>query len=139
MIGVLALAGLIAMGPAAPSDPGPSVTFEQSGGITGWVTRLVIAPSGRATVVDRSGVRHRFALTAGEQRRVSRRLVAADLPELTGKYVTPGAADLFVYQISSGGARVVADQLALPVQAEPLVRILTRLTDPSHWAASTTR
>ena len=137
MIGELALLAMLATTPATGSgaaigaaigaEGGPALVFEQYGGITGWVTRLTIRSDGSATVVDRSGGRHRFALTTSEQARVDRRLAAADLPELAGRYTTAGAAYLFVYRIASGRAQVVADQLALPPQAQPLVRTLSRL------------
>lgn len=145
MIATLALAAAIALtgfpaGSAVhlPADRGPTVRFERSGGFTGWVTSLTITPAGRAIVVDRAGARHAFPLTPRERRQVVRRLSAADLPEIAGRYTTPGAADLFVYRIASDGSQVLADQLALPEQAEPLVRTLTRLIEPSRWPTLST-
>lgn len=145
MIATLGLAAVIAMSPItgaswveASTDRGPAVQFERSGGFTGWVTRLTVTPSGRATVVDRSGTSHRFSLTPRERRQVSRRLAAAGLPEIAGHYTTPGAADLFVYRIASDGSQIVADQLALPHQAEPLVRTLSRLIEPTRWTGAST-
>lgn len=138
MICALVVAAVLAVGPTSAhvASDDPAVVFEQSGGIAGWVSRLTIRPNGSATVVDHSGARHHFVLTAAEERRVVRRLAAADLPEIAGRYTTPGAADLFVYRIASGRAQVIADQLALPQQAEPLVRTLTRLISAQRWTST---
>lgn len=119
--------------PLKGSNDDPVISMSITGGFAGVNKLLVIDSNGFVTFTDFTSGSARYTnyLTAAEYAEVIAKFVAADFFHLNDNYLTEGAADLFIYDLTFGqnGAskRVVTDHLTAPESLQAIVEALDRI------------
>lgn len=118
--------------PSPGASPGPVdqilVEYGRQGGFAGFSDRLVVTRDGGYQLtrgkppVDRHG-----QLTPTELADLSRKLDQADLGHQPRAQTSARGNDLFTYQVSAGGHRVVAQDGAVAPSLQPLLSLLSGL------------
>ncbi|MGP4113446.1 hypothetical protein ACTWP5_21355 [Streptomyces sp. 4N509B] len=115
---------------AAPSPvdetmAGP-VRLEISGGIAGVHSVIEVAPDGAVEVADRDGARGADPLPEEQLATLRERLAAVDFAALPLAAVSDQAADMFHYQLSYDGHRLLTDRTE---DLGPVEAVIDQLAD----------
>ena len=139
LVGFLVVVPLAACGggdaaapPKAESGAQPlegELRYQRSGGFSGRIDRLVIAPEGSAALTPLDGEPRRVRLTAEELERVRAAAAGADLASVPADTGTGSTPDDFGHRIDYRGRTVRTDDSGLPETLAPLVGELGELVE----------
>ncbi len=119
--------------PLKGSNGDPVISLSITGGFAGVNKLLVIDSNGFVSFTDFTAGNTRYTdfLTAAEYADLLAKFVAADFFHLNENYITDGAADLFVFEITftqnDVSKRVVTDHLTSPESLQAIVEALDRI------------
>ncbi|CAA9539874.1 MAG: hypothetical protein AVDCRST_MAG30-4630 [uncultured Solirubrobacteraceae bacterium] len=135
---LLALALAACGGDDAPAPPKAGsgaqplegeLRYERSGGFSGRMDEVVIAPDGSATLASSGGEAKPFRLTPAELDSLRSAAAAADLASVPADAGTGATPDDFGHRIDYRGRTVRTDDSSLPEALAPLVGELGELVE----------
>lgn len=119
--------------PLKGSNGDPVINLNITGGIAGVNKLLVIDSNGFVSFTDFTAGNTRYTdfLTTAEYADLLAKFVAADFFHLNDSYMTDGAADLFIFDLTftqnDVNKRVVTDHLTAPESLQAIVESLDRI------------